>query len=133
MINATSVAKKYIVNQNQPVRALVMTGPAISEFSTQFRIILGVLLMAVQAEAHVEGLWILCNIHFTHIPVTILAVDSRRNMRTMVEMHKIRHDHHRNPFERLMIRYSLYQGFQLFAGLGDRQLLVTTPAFGLGR
>ena len=103
-------AKELIIDQKPLVRALVMTGSAISEFGAQFRIILRVLFVAVQTKTHIESLWILGNIHLTHIAVTILAIDSRRDMRTMVEMHKIRHNHHRNPFDWLVILHSLNQG-----------------------
>ena len=102
-------AKELIIDQKPLVRALVMTGSAISEFGAQFRIILRVLFVAVQTKTHIESLWILGNIHLTHITMTILAIDPRCNMWTVVEMHKIGHNHYRNPFERLVILHGLDQ------------------------
>ena len=87
----------------------ILTGSTISKFGTQFRVILGALPVTVQTKSHIEGLWILGNIHFTHIAMTILAIDPRCNMWTMIEMHKIRHNRHRDPFERLVILHGLDQ------------------------
>ena len=86
-----------------------MTGSTIGKFSTQFRVVLGALPVTVQTKPHIESLWILSDIHLTHITVTVLAIDSRCNMWTVVEMHKIRNNRYGDPFERLVILYGLDQ------------------------
>jgi len=108
-----------------------MTGSTIRQFDTKFRVILGTFPVTFQTKPHIDCLRVLGNIDFTHIPVTILAIDPSCDMWAVVEMYKIRHDGHRHPLERLVILYSLYQGFQLLTGLRDLQLLVTAPTLGL--
>ena len=79
--------------------------------------------MTIQAETHIECLGILVHIHLGQIAMASFTIDPCRDMRTVVVMHKIGHDYHRDPLERFVIFHGFDQRFQLFATLRDRQLL----------
>ena len=67
--------------------------------------------MAFKAETHIECLGIFINIYLGQIAMTFLTIDPRRNMRSMVELHKVWHDRYRNPLKWCVILHSLDQGF----------------------
>ena len=93
--------------------------------------------MTTQTETHVKHLRILGNFHLAQIAVTILAVQASRHMRTMGEMHKVRHLHNGNPFKSgcWLICGGIDQsahGRKPFACVGNIKLLMATPAFRYG-
>ena len=45
--------------------------------------------MTVETPTHIHYLGILSNFNLGHIPMTVLTVQTCRNMRSMSEMHKI--------------------------------------------
>lgn len=96
-------------------------------------IILRARLMAVKAPPHVHHLRVLGNGHFGHIAVTIFAIETRRNVRTMREMHKVRHLCHRYPRETHAGVHRVDHGFEERAGLCFCNLLMASPAFIDGR
>ena len=108
-----------------------MTGSTIEQLGAQFRIINRFFAVTFQAKTHIERLWVLVNFHFAYVAMTVLAVQSSCNMRAVVIMNEIRHHSDRHPLERLVVFHSGNQRFELFTGVGDVQLLVTPPAFGL--
>jgi molybdate transport system permease protein len=87
------------------------------------------LLMTSQTKAHIKYLWVLGNRYLGHIAVTILTVLSRRDMRTMIKLNKIRHLGNRHPLKWFSTDHSLLQRRQKQAGFGLCNLVVTAPAF----
>ena len=71
----------------------------------QFCFIVGrPLPVAVQTPTHVHHLWVNGNPNIGDIAVTALAVQPRRNVRTVREMDKIGHLRNRHPGNLLIIR-----------------------------
>lgn len=109
-----------------------MTRAAVGEFNQLLLIFPGGFDVTVQTPAHVHHLRILRNIDLGHIPVTFLAVPPRRNMRAMVKLHEIRHNGHRDPFQRFSSQHSILERRQQSARLRLGDLIVTRPALRLG-
>ena len=86
--------------------------------------------MAIETPSHVHYLGILIDGQLAHVPVAILAVQARGNVRPMDEMHKVRHLGNRHPVNGLVILYVICELGQ-FRAL-HRDLLVAAPAFCLG-
>jgi len=110
-----------------------MTCSAIGKLGKFFRVIRRSGFMTVQAPTHIYYLWILSYFNLGHIPMTVLAVQTSRNMWPMREMDKIRHLRYRYPFNWLVALNIFNQYGQLFAGKSFGDLLMTSPTFCLSR
>src|SRR5688500_20342473 len=75
-----------------------MTCSAIGKLSKFFRVIRRPGFMTVETPTHIHYLGILSNFNLGHIPMTVLTVQTCRNMRSMSKMHKIWHLRYRYPW-----------------------------------
>src|SRR5258706_11384304 len=95
-----------------------MTGSAVSEFGALLlkqrrdsRIIIWIVLcivfgagfMTIKTPTHVQYLGVLINRHFADISMTVLAIQTRRNVRAMCEMHKVWHLSYMHPNYRCVV------------------------------
>ena len=64
--------------------------------------------VTVQAPPHVHDLWVLGDIHITHIAMAVLAVQAGRDVRTMCEMDEVRNLRHRNPGNFLVVQNVIF-------------------------
>ena len=106
-----------------------MARATICELRVELRIVLGLLLVAVETPAHIHYLGILINGQLADVPVAVFAVQSRGNVRAMHEVHKVRHLSHRHPVNGPVVLHVVCQ-LGKFRAL-DRNLLMTAPALGL--
>ena len=81
-----------------------MASATIREFGQSLRIIGKSRFMAVQTPTHVHDLWVLGNFNLRHITMTILAIQSCRDMRAMDKMDKVWHLSNRHPGDFFIIQ-----------------------------
>jgi hypothetical protein len=85
-----------------------MAGAAIGELGQLFRIISSPLTVTIYTPTHVDGLWVLSNLHFGHIAVTSLTVQPRSNVRAMCKMDKVWDLSNRHPGNILIVQNIIF-------------------------
>ena len=82
-----------------------MAGGAIKQLGAFDRVICGPGFVTVDAPTHVDGLLYCGYGLFTHIAVTVFAVQASCDVWPVIEMHKIRHLVNWNPIDGLVFLY----------------------------
>ena len=106
-----------------------MARAAIRELGQPHRIVSKSRSVTVQTPTHIHDLGVPGNIDIAHIPMTIFAVQARRDMRPMGEVYKVRHLGDRHPGDFFIVQNIIFENGQFGTGVGDLHLLVTAPAF----
>lgn len=110
-----------------------MTGAAIRELDQLFGIICSPLTVAAQTPTHVHHLWVNGNLSPGHIPVTLLAIQSRGNMWAVCEVDKVRHLGDGHPGNFPVVQNIIFQDSQFWTCIRLCDLLMTAPALGESR
>jgi hypothetical protein len=84
-----------------------MTCPAVRESGQLFNIPGRPLAVTIQTPTHIHDLWVFGNRHLGHIAMTLLTVQSGRDMRPMGEMHKIWNLSDRHPGNFLIVQHKI--------------------------
>ncbi len=85
-----------------------MTSTTIGKLGQYYRIVGEPGPVAVQTPAHVHDLRILGNINGAHITMAGFTVQTRRDMRTMYEVDKVRHLSDRHPGNLVVIQNIIF-------------------------
>ena len=106
-----------------------MASDAICQFGQHRRVILEACTVTAQTPTHIHFLR-LSNRHLPDLSVTVLAVETGCNMRTMAVVDKIREKRHRYPRNGFVAINVRRQFIQFGTGFGD--ILVTAITLGNG-
>ncbi len=107
-----------------------MTGATIGQFCQECFVSFSPRAVAMQAPAHIDILTRFCYRHLAELSMAGFTVNRRGNMRAVVEIDEIGQDEDRHPLDRLVVQHCIFQFLLVF--VLDSELLVATPALGLG-